>query len=251
MKTYAPNSARPTITVRLPRVLAGASLIALAAMSVAEAQTTLYFNDFQNTTAHPDWSGWGTVSVGVSGGSITSTSAYINPAFPGSRVWTIDGTLSAGTTAAGPWSIIGRTPLLTLATNNSTTLSEITFGLQLSPNIYTAQATRVFLWDGVNFSNRLVSPSIFPGFTTNYSWTLDTFTQVGTGLGGASFSSVVMSAQLDGQTWAWGSADNYKALYVDNISFVTTAIPEPSTFSALAGLGALGLVALRRRSRRG
>ena len=34
---------------------------------------------------------------------------------------------------------------------------------------------------------------------------------------------------------------------IDNIIFTTTAIPEPSTCAALAGLAALGIVALRRR----
>jgi MYXO-CTERM domain-containing protein len=44
--------------------------------------------------------------------------------------------------------------------------------------------------------------------------------------------------------------DNFagsSALIVDNVS--VAAIPEPSAFAALAGFAALGLVALRRRTR--
>lgn len=41
-----------------------------------------------------------------------------------------------------------------------------------------------------------------------------------------------------------GSGQNSR---FDNFTVTTTAIPEPSSFAALAGLGALGLVALRRR----
>ncbi len=43
------------------------------------------------------------------------------------------------------------------------------------------------------------------------------------------------------------TADNGGAFALDNLS--ATAIPEPSSFAALAGLGALGLVGLRRRRR--
>ncbi|MFA6959127.1 MAG: PEP-CTERM sorting domain-containing protein [Opitutaceae bacterium] len=44
-----------------------------------------------------------------------------------------------------------------------------------------------------------------------------------------------------------GSVTNYTT--VDNLQLITAAIPEPSTFALLGGLGALGLAAIRRRRR--
>jgi len=56
------------------------------------------------------------------------------------------------------------------------------------------------------------------------------------------FSSMSLPTLTTGLTW------NSSALYATGIISVTgTAIPEPSTYAALAGLGALGFVLLRRR----
>jgi hypothetical protein len=44
------------------------------------------------------------------------------------------------------------------------------------------------------------------------------------------------------------NADNNGTLFIDNINITSAApIPEPSTFAALAGVGVLGLAAMRRR----
>ncbi|MDP0498594.1 MAG: PEP-CTERM sorting domain-containing protein [Verrucomicrobiota bacterium JB022] len=44
-------------------------------------------------------------------------------------------------------------------------------------------------------------------------------------------------------TWTWGSGANADS------ATLTISVPEPSTWAAIAGLGALGLIALRRRVR--
>lgn len=67
-----------------------------------------------------------------------------------------------------------------------------------------------------------------------------------------------ITATVTGLTWAPGQElwirwydDNdpgaESGLAIDNFSFTASAVPEPSSFAALAGLGALGFVSLRRR----
>lgn len=67
-----------------------------------------------------------------------------------------------------------------------------------------------------------------------------------------------ISASVTGITWAngqslwlrWTDANdvgNDDGLAVDNLSFTTTAVPEPSAYAALAGVAILGFAALRRR----
>ena len=74
-----------------------------------------------------------------------------------------------------------------------------------------------------------------------------------------SFSSVYLSGvyagslALSGQTWSYTDVGNNLLFTLDQSTgylSVATAIPEPSTYAALAGLGALGLALLRRRQRR-
>jgi hypothetical protein len=66
-----------------------------------------------------------------------------------------------------------------------------------------------------------------------------------------------VSSTVSGITWASGtdiwlrwtvpSVTNAPNVGLDDVTF--SAIPEPSAFAALAGLGALGLAATRRRRR--
>jgi hypothetical protein len=211
-----------------------------------KGQTILYSNDFENTTVHPDWSGWGFTTPSVTGGSISSVGAYITPNFGGSRAWVVDGTLTSGTHAAGNWSISGSSPLLNFVNPNpASVLADLSLEFQLSPNIYTNQLVRVSIWDGVNFANRLQTANLFPGFKQNYNFSLADLTAFGTGFSPTATSAMI-TFQIVGENWTWNSADDYKAIYIDNLQI--SAIPEPTTVSAVIGLVAiLGLVAFRRR----
>jgi hypothetical protein len=65
-----------------------------------------------------------------------------------------------------------------------------------------------------------------------------------------------------GTTYAYSSAPSINAVFItsiiwgnggtfDNFTLTASAVPEPSTYAALAGAAALGLAAWRRRQRAG
>lgn len=103
------------------------------------------------------------------------------------------------------------------------------------------------------------SPSINgAGFTDvpSLTYTASAFTPFNTAVNGNLFSTDV-SGGISGLTWnpgdylviRWSGEDKSgqdNGLAVDNVSFSATAVPEPATW-ALLGLGAAGVLALRRR----
>lgn len=123
-----------------------------------------------------------------------------------------------------------------------TVASELTFAYAIfsdSPSL-----------DGAGFSNVESLSFIAPIFNTAPTNTnLD---------GNAPANQTVVSSSVDGIEWLpghvlvlrWTAQDlpgQDPALAIDNLTFNASAIPEPSTYAALAGLVALGLAAARRR----
>jgi len=99
-----------------------------------------------------------------------------------------------------------------------------------------------------NYSDPLVNLPVTITFTlTKVATGIEL--KVSSDLPGTSAYSVIDTVDplqsFNAVTFGWGNKDK---IWLDDIS-VTTAIPEPSTYAALFGLGALGFVMMRRRRR--
>lgn len=129
---------------------------------------------------------------------------------------------------------------------------------------YTADLAANEYFSGFSFDARRWDGSPSPAYTVSYSFdggaTWTTATSVGSSgvLNNAafdnssewkSFSQSVMSSVglAANQFVVRFSATGGERIMIDNFGLTTEVIPEPSAFAALAGVGALGLCALRRR----
>ncbi len=116
--------------------------------------------------------------------------------------------------------------------------------------------TRGTTYDGINLSAGLMTY----GGTLNLSFgqtfvngtTLDLFQLSGSGSSG-SFSSIAATGSYTGAltnsggTWSYYDGSQYVIFTQSTGDLTFSAIPEPSTYAALVGLGALGFVMWRRR----
>jgi len=231
---------------------------AIGAPLVANAQTLLAGWDFQTTTnggtavlASPNTPSIlkanvgaqaGTASIFANGtnGSSSFTTSELS-AFTGTSVNATTGTgLSTTTTSPASLAIVG-----TSANNKALTFTlsmtgykdlVVSFATQKTSTGYTGNQW-AYSTDGTNFTNfgNTVAPA-----SSYATITLSTLTAVNYA------SSVWLRYTLTGST---GTSQNNR---LDNIQFNATAsaIPEPSTYAALAGAAALvGVIVHRRRQR--
>jgi hypothetical protein len=146
---------------------------------------------------------------------------------------------------------------LTLQNNSGSVLDA--FSLSYSGEQWRSGGTGVT--NSLYFSYSIVSanPSIDgSGFTdvASLTYTASAFSPFQSAVNGNDFSTAI-SGGVSGITWnpgdyliiRWSGEDKTgqdNGLAVDNVSFSATAVPEPATW-ALLGLGAAGVLALRRR----
>ncbi len=91
----------------------------------------------------------------------------------------------------------------------------------------------------IDFSNAKLAITLVNDFAPGASFDLEIFTaDIGTSVSG-SFSEITVNGVADA---------NYSFAYVDGVGTLSySAVPEPSTYAALAGLATLGLALVRRR----
>ncbi|MCB1104878.1 MAG: PEP-CTERM sorting domain-containing protein [Cephaloticoccus sp.] len=76
--------------------------------------------------------------------------------------------------------------------------------------------------------------------------TLDVTTSVGHYIAATNGTST--DFQIGFQNWVGGAGGGAQEIYIDNLTFTaTSAVPEPSTYAAILGLGAFGFAAWRKR----
>jgi trimeric autotransporter adhesin len=203
------------------------------------------------------------ITIGASSATIVidqtttgAVSAFSTTSFSTSATLGGTGTISGATTInsasfLAPGLAAGNAGLLTFG-------SSLTLGANATTTFDINGAGRGTGFDAINVGGALVNGgSLVLNFTAtladgNYS--LFTFgsqsgdftsvTLTGLGYGGGS-----LIADLDGK-WSGVFADTTISYTQSTGQLSVTAVPEPSAFAALAGLGALGFASLRRRSRR-
>lgn len=229
------------------RLLQG--FLALGLASVACAQTI--YIDFGSTAAGPGWNSIGssgtayTVSNLVdSTNAVTSISMAINGGFGSTGAGVASGVAAFTSTASGQTHVfVGGAVGDYLA---GTTSGEVTFSGLDADKTYTLEFFSSRASAGAGRTTQFtVSNS---GTTSDSVVTLNAGDNVSNTAFVTGFTPSA-SGELKVSLTAIAPTNGFYYLNALALTAETAAIPEPSSFAALAGLGALGMVGLRRRRR--
>jgi autotransporter-associated beta strand protein len=168
-------------------------------------------------------SGGGTISPGNSPGLLTAGATTFGPG--GNYVWEINDAASPATSAGTRYDLLSITGTLTI-----TATSGSPFAINLTSLLANNTAGNV-----INFNS-----------SVNSSYTIATASGGIVGFSSDRFylNTAGFSNSLNGGIWSIGTLGNDL-----NLTYTTSAIPEPSTYAALFGASALALAAWRRRPR--
>jgi hypothetical protein len=213
----------------------------------------------------------GTFKIGASG-SVGSATISINGGSFDATALVGGYTVGSGQTISGSGTYAGTVTVGaggTLAPGNSPGVTTFSGNLALSGNTVmeidgTVRGTE---YDGVNMTGTAANTLVYGGTLTMSFGAVPTATvydlfQIGSVIQSGTFGSVSIggsavasstAASITGSGWTASLTDNVTSavwnLSFDNASgdLTVTAIPEPSAFAVIAGLGVLGLAATRRR----
>jgi MYXO-CTERM domain-containing protein len=217
-------------------------ILALGAVGALHAQTySINFNDITDPAVVPGWSKDGGFGANLLDGVGAANTASGTPSLY-ADAYSEPSTYTAATALVGNTGLaytVGGTYQLSFdlfksATGNAYT-GDVTYSLYALSAAPAALTTGGDV-GGFDFSGGTLLASAVAGGTTEGSITLTSLANAG-GAGTVWVAFSVAIPQISGFT--------YTQVEYDNIS--VSVIPEPSAFAALAGLGALALVATRRR----
>lgn len=230
--------------------------------SIAYSQTLLAGWDFQTTTnggtagvassttvssplAYVANFGSGTLYLNGTNGSSTWTTGVTNPQVTGFGGTTVNAGTSFATATSGASALalanssangLFAVFAFSMAGYKDLTISYATQATATGFNLQTWEySTNGTTWSALDTFNPKLGGSAATNFAGVGVVTLDTIS------GLDSIGSAFVRLSLTGASAAGGNNR------FDNIQFTATAVPEPSSFAALAGVGALGFCALRRR----
>jgi autotransporter-associated beta strand protein len=246
----ATNARAPQI-----RSLSGSGTVTSLAKSAAPATSTLTINAQSGDTANFSGS---IVNGSTLNGTLGTAAANVTVAvtitgagtqiFSGTNSYTGATTITGGTLALGANNALSANSAISL-NNAAGTLDMASFSASAASLTASNGATVSFNLGSAGNSTALLD--LGGDLTRSGSATLNIDLSGGeiglyklVSFSGTSFTDVNQFNAILGE----GLAGNF-VLNSGDLSFNVTAIPEPSAFAALAGLGALGLASLRRRRR--
>ena len=205
----------------------GAAALLLSAAGAAAQTVFLNFDSVASGTAA---STFNTSFYSFHNAMWAPSTDEFGDAIPGSEHWQVDAASDASY------------PLTVDTITDWETSAPYTDGNALNGQ---AQAIIVLFDKAYNLSNFSVTLDTDP---YGFNWTVDFVS------GSTITAQVAVDQSVPGYVATLGSVGNITGFvlpssgYYDNLSFTATAVPEPSTWAAIAGAASLGLVLLHRRS---